>query len=281
MGFSEPTKLSVKRKAHFSCCLCHSLGVEIHHIVPEGESGPDSEENAAPLCPSCHETYGANLQKRKFIKEARDFWYELCERRYAADAAQLDRIFAVVQNAATKDDLQNLVSKFSDFQQRVNEVLASFVDEEKQLSSSKKTAQNTCRPEDELAVRAVTISHLKRRMAVAQVVSEIVLGVGGDMVREHNTHANEAVQKGLDSLKVIGNFSNDDVRRIFQAVLRGETEPASDLEKVFYQFCSLYGAFIRCHTNLNIFTSLPSVVMQYYDQQPNRPFEELLGLAFD
>jgi len=44
------------------------MGVEVHHIISQEEGGSDREENAAPLCPSCHETYGANPQKRKFIK---------------------------------------------------------------------------------------------------------------------------------------------------------------------------------------------------------------------
>ena len=89
MPFSEKLKQSVRRRAHFSCCLCKALGVEIHHIVPQEDKGPDTVENAAPLCPSCHETYGANPQKRKFIKEARDLWCEICERRYATDPQQL------------------------------------------------------------------------------------------------------------------------------------------------------------------------------------------------
>ena len=69
VAFTELLKLSVKKRAHFSCCLCHSLGVEVHHIIPQENDGPDTEDNAAPLCPSCHEIYGANRQKRKFIRE--------------------------------------------------------------------------------------------------------------------------------------------------------------------------------------------------------------------
>jgi 5-methylcytosine-specific restriction endonuclease McrA len=64
MAFSEQLNLAAKKRAHFRCCLCHALYVEIHHIIPESESGPDTEDNAAPLCPSCHETYGANSEKR-------------------------------------------------------------------------------------------------------------------------------------------------------------------------------------------------------------------------
>ena len=78
MAFSETLKIAVRKRAHLRCCICRSVGVEIHHIIPQEESGSDTEENAAPLCPSCHEIYGANQTKRKFIREARDFWYEHC-----------------------------------------------------------------------------------------------------------------------------------------------------------------------------------------------------------
>ena len=74
------------------------MGVEVHHIVPQEENGPDNEDNAAPLCPSCHESYGANPKKRKFIREARDLWYEICEKRYASDPQRLDDMKLLLQN---------------------------------------------------------------------------------------------------------------------------------------------------------------------------------------
>jgi len=74
------------------------MGVDVHHIIPEQEGGPDTEDNAAPLCPSCHERYGANPQKRKFIREARDFWYDTCERRYASDPQRLDEMTRLLEN---------------------------------------------------------------------------------------------------------------------------------------------------------------------------------------
>ena len=92
MAFAESVKLTVKRKAHFSCCLCHKIGVEVHHIQPQAEGGPDSEDNAAPLCPSCHDDYGANPGKRKFIRETRDFWFDICSKRYASDADRIAEI---------------------------------------------------------------------------------------------------------------------------------------------------------------------------------------------
>jgi HNH endonuclease len=106
MSFSESLKSTVRKRAHFCCCLCHDLGVEIHHIVPQAEGGSDDEENAAPLCPSCHEKYGGNPEKRKFIREVRDFRYEMCENKF--NTKQLNDIAEKLQHLATKEDLERV-----------------------------------------------------------------------------------------------------------------------------------------------------------------------------
>ena len=82
MGFSEKIKLEVKKKAAFRCCRCSDIGVEIHHILPQKDGGPDEIDNAAPLCPSCHEKFGDNPKKRKEIRSMRDWWYEVVEEKY-------------------------------------------------------------------------------------------------------------------------------------------------------------------------------------------------------
>ncbi len=129
MSFSEALKSKVRRRAHFCCCLCKALGVEVHHVIPQEEVGPDTEENAAPLCPTCHETYGANPTKRKFIREARDLWYEICERRYASAPDRLDEL---------RDLLKNTVS-YEAFEQFKEELFSHLADE-----------RETPRPEEEI-----------------------------------------------------------------------------------------------------------------------------------
>jgi hypothetical protein len=109
MAFTEQLKLSIKKRSHFCCSLCHALGVEVHHIVPQSDNGLDTEDNAAPLCPSCHETYGANPVKRKFIKEARDFWYELCSERYSKDPDALTNISVRLEQTASKADIATVI----------------------------------------------------------------------------------------------------------------------------------------------------------------------------
>lgn len=113
--FTDSLKLVVKRRAHFACCLCHSVGVEVHHIVPQAEGGPDAEDNAAPLCPSCHEMYGANPTKRRFIREAREFWYDVCRQRYGGEQEQLAQLHEAMEAVATKDDLNAAMERLMNF----------------------------------------------------------------------------------------------------------------------------------------------------------------------
>lgn len=83
MPFLEPLKLQVRRMA--GCCRCHAIGVEIHHIHPEAQGGSDEIDNAAPLCPNCHDWFGANPEKRKHIREMRDWWYEVIQEKYPTE----------------------------------------------------------------------------------------------------------------------------------------------------------------------------------------------------
>ena len=84
MDFSELIKKGVRRKSGYTCCVCrvNSISVEAHHIVPKKENGPNTFDNAAPLCPSCHENFGGNPGKRSRIREMRDSWYETVEKMY-------------------------------------------------------------------------------------------------------------------------------------------------------------------------------------------------------
>lgn len=113
MAFTEKTKYEIRKKALQRCCICHNIGVEIHHITPQSENGPDTIDNGAPLCPSCHETYGANQTKRKFIKEARNIWYEICEKRYSYSEERFDKI----EN--TLSDIKSILSKNFNFSETI------------------------------------------------------------------------------------------------------------------------------------------------------------------
>lgn len=81
MPFSEKIKLIAKQNSAFRCCICHKPFVEIHHIIPQSEGGNDTLENAAPLCASCHDLYGENPGKRKIIRQMRNHWWQLMQKR--------------------------------------------------------------------------------------------------------------------------------------------------------------------------------------------------------
>lgn len=97
MSFSQSTIDEVRRKADFTCCWCRSRQevIEIHHIVPQSESGSDGIDNAAPLCPSCHSKYGNNPDLRKQLRERRDRLYETV----LAPSPSLSRMEALIEKA--------------------------------------------------------------------------------------------------------------------------------------------------------------------------------------
>jgi len=82
LPFSETVKAEARKKAHFRCVICHEPFVEVHHIILESEGGPNTLDNAAPLCAGCHDAYGNNPDKRNQIRGMRDLWCDICEKRY-------------------------------------------------------------------------------------------------------------------------------------------------------------------------------------------------------
>ncbi|HYA43588.1 MAG TPA: HNH endonuclease [Syntrophobacteraceae bacterium] len=108
MPFSESIKSRVREKTHFRCCLCRKLGVEVRHIIPGQKDGPGTEENAAPLCPTCHELYGDNPRKRRFIREARDLWYRLCADASVLGDGRIEKMMKGIRATATKKDIADL-----------------------------------------------------------------------------------------------------------------------------------------------------------------------------
>ena len=82
MPSPDSIKNEALRRAHFKCVACHAPFVEVHHITPLSEGGTDTLDNLAVLCPACHDTYGANPTARERIKQMRDNWYDVCEKRF-------------------------------------------------------------------------------------------------------------------------------------------------------------------------------------------------------
>ena len=84
MPFKESLKAKIRKQSDHACCVCRGReGVDVHHIIPQNEGGPDTEENAAPLCTRCHDILGPNPVKRKYIRECRNHWFEECARGHS------------------------------------------------------------------------------------------------------------------------------------------------------------------------------------------------------
>ena len=64
-----------------------------------------------PLCPSCHEFLAGHPARRKFIHEARDFWFEVCAQRFASDPDRIDRMTEILENTASRADLSDAIRK--------------------------------------------------------------------------------------------------------------------------------------------------------------------------
>ena len=101
-------KLAVRKKTHYRCCYCEKkTSLEIHHIIPQAEDGPDTEDNAAPLCPTCHDMLGDNTKKRKHLREVRDHWYKLCVLKESGLDSEAVEALLRKEFERLKDDLIN------------------------------------------------------------------------------------------------------------------------------------------------------------------------------
>lgn len=170
MAFTNSLRAAVRKRAHFRCCLCHALGVDIHHIVPSANGGPDTEENAAPLCQSCHSTYGGNPEKRSFIREARSCWFEICERRYASDADAMRAIAARLDDLPSKADLAEIRSVLSSLKDAVPQARAE-----------------PAKDSDESDEAALS----RRRLALAEMAADLIPSIARD-TRERLRNATPA-----------------------------------------------------------------------------------------
>jgi len=104
--FPDSVKLDAKKLAAFRCCMCHTrAGDEVHHIVPPAEGGTNDLDNAVLLCAQCHNDNGSRPERRKFIREARDFWYERVRTAYKPENISM---LVQLDNLATKADLDGM-----------------------------------------------------------------------------------------------------------------------------------------------------------------------------
>jgi hypothetical protein len=77
---------------HRRCCVCHrfcGVKIETDHMLPAAEGGPDTIDNAIPVCFECHaEVHSYNDKHprgRKFrpneLRRHKEQWLEICRER--------------------------------------------------------------------------------------------------------------------------------------------------------------------------------------------------------
>lgn len=116
--FTPKTIEEVRIAAAFKCCICRKNPCfHTHHI---DTNASNDFENAAPLCPHCHDNWGHDPSKRKFIRQARDDWYVIVKKMYS------DREEELNLNREILDELEKLESKSiskNDFVREVTTVI--------------------------------------------------------------------------------------------------------------------------------------------------------------
>ena len=52
---SNEQRLSIYKRDNFRCALCDGVrGIQIHHVIPRGRGGNNSNHNLITLCMYCH-----------------------------------------------------------------------------------------------------------------------------------------------------------------------------------------------------------------------------------
>ncbi len=89
MPFPRNRAEELLAQCHRRCCICHrfcGVKIELDHIIPRSEDGPDDIENAIPVCFECHaEIHSYNVDHprgRRFrsdeLKYHKEQWLKVC-----------------------------------------------------------------------------------------------------------------------------------------------------------------------------------------------------------
>jgi len=263
MPFPESVKLAVKKRSHFRCCLCHIVGVEVHHIISQEEDCADTEDNAAPLCPSCHEIYGANPQKRKFVREARDFWYELLERQHPEGLKQIE------------DLIKGIPSK-SDIQQMLRDTLATITENE-----GKQFQQRLWQAEQDLSKSEATISQLGSRLATADFIGAIAEGMLFKSAERVTSRTAEAVREICRTFAELGKWkATMSLSETLISVHAGEPAPLDLHDRLFYYSVVLFKCVIDFDVIAAMAAAFVPLLLQEYREHPNVSPQETIKLLF-
>lgn len=113
MGFPVDVRTKVLIRCARICCLCFKqcgTKIEVHHIVQEADGGPNTENNALPVCFDCHAEVGnyntrhpkGTRYRADELRVRRDALYKLVESGTLVAQLQVKQLpeNAVVKSAA-------------------------------------------------------------------------------------------------------------------------------------------------------------------------------------
>lgn len=153
MGFPQKEADELLAQCHRRCCICHrfcGIKMELDHIIPKEQKGPDTIDNAIPLCFECHAEVHLYNDKhprgRKYhpdeLKKHKEQWLETCakfpqllvEMPSTADAGPLSALITELEynNLAAKlyETLEGCRFESRQFDRVVSEGILSLVQEE-------------------------------------------------------------------------------------------------------------------------------------------------------
>lgn len=63
-NLTKAQRKAIYRRDGYRCALCDSTKyLQLHHVIPRGEGGPDTAHNLITLCSDCHAmAHGINLR---------------------------------------------------------------------------------------------------------------------------------------------------------------------------------------------------------------------------
>lgn len=73
-GLTKARRKAVYRRDGFACVLCgRADGLQIHHVTPKSQGGPDESWNLVTLCPMCHQLAHGERPVYEGYEYLRDF----------------------------------------------------------------------------------------------------------------------------------------------------------------------------------------------------------------
>lgn len=134
MAFPQTGATQLLAKCHRRCCICHrfcGFKMELDHIVPKADQGPDDIENAIAVCFECHAEIHAYNDQHPRGRKYRPEELRLHREQWLAMCTEAAIFLASVPSRTDVGPLQALIDELE-----FNQVVASFAEMVPEYGSS-------------------------------------------------------------------------------------------------------------------------------------------------